>query len=123
MIGARRRRGNQHRAWFIMPPMGSGEELIPRPTEETSGDRDTEPFCRVIVHNDDFTPMDFVIHILLSVFQVPNPNATAITYSAHVNGIAYVQTLPRPEAQRRISTAHFASRLSGHPLEFSMECQ
>jgi ATP-dependent Clp protease adapter protein ClpS len=44
-----------------------------------------------------------------------------IMYTAHLNGAAYVQTLPRTEAKRRINKAHFAARLKSFPLEFSME--
>jgi ATP-dependent Clp protease adapter protein ClpS len=44
-------------------------------------------------------------------------------YSAHLNGKAYVQTLPRKEAQRRVGQARFSARLRGFPLEFSMEAE
>ncbi len=107
--------------WFIMPPMRVASQLIPqrirRPEEETA----REPPYRVIVHNDNVTPMDFVIHILATVFFIPQENAFTIMYTAHLNGSAYVQTLPRPEARKRINKAHFASRLRGYPLRFTME--
>jgi ATP-dependent Clp protease adapter protein ClpS len=40
---------------------------------------------------------------------------------AHYTGAAYVQTLPKAEAQKRINKAHFAAGLEGYPLHFSME--
>lgn len=92
-------------------------QRIRRPEEETA----REPLYRVIVHNDDLTPMDFVTHILASVFLMPHANAVTIMLSAHLNGSAYVQSLPKHEAQRRIHKAHFASRMRGYPLAFSME--
>ncbi|HEX8991937.1 MAG TPA: ATP-dependent Clp protease adaptor ClpS [Anaerolineales bacterium] len=96
-------------------------QLIPqrirRPEEEAAG----EPLYRVIVHNDEITPMDFVTHILVTVFLVPDANAATIMYTAHLHGTAYVQTLPRPEARRRIGKAHFAARMRRFPLAFSME--
>lgn len=79
------------------------------------------PPYKVVLHNDDVTPMDFVIHVLLTIFFVPDPNASHIMYTAHLNGLAYVQTLPRPEARRRIGQAHFAARLKSYPLQFTME--
>ncbi len=104
-----------------MPPMQLAGQLVPqrirRPEEET----EKEPPYRVIVHNDDVTPMDFVTHILVTVFFVPHENALTIMYTAHLNGAAYVQTLPRAEAKKRINAAHFAARLAGYPLQFSME--
>ena len=105
----------------IMPPMQAQDQLIPqrirRPEEET----EQEPPYRVIVHNDDVTPMEFVTHVLVTVFLVPQENALTIMYTAHLNGAAYVQTLPKAEAKKRINKAHFAARMRGYPLEFSME--
>lgn len=94
---------------------------IPGIHEEQQEETSREPLYRVIIHNDDVTPMDFVTHILKTVFEISDPNATYIMYTAHLNGSAYVQTLPKPEAARRIGKAHFAARLSSYPLKFSME--
>jgi ATP-dependent Clp protease adapter protein ClpS len=41
--------------------------------------------------------------------------------TAHFRGAAYVQTLPKTEAQNRINKAHFAAGLEGYPLHFSIE--
>jgi ATP-dependent Clp protease adaptor protein ClpS len=76
---------------------------------------------RVIIHNDDVTPMDFVVLILGRIFQIQGESAVEIMYSAHTSGAAYVQSLPRREAQARIGRAHFAAGLEGYPLRFSME--
>ena len=67
--------------------------------------------------------MDFVVHVLTTIFQLPSPNAEQVMYAAHLNGKAYVQTLPRSEAQRRVGLARFAARLRGFPLEFSVEAE
>lgn len=80
-----------------------------------------EPPYRVIIHNDDVTPMDFVLYILMTVFQLNNLHAVQVMYTAHYHGSAYVQTLPRPEAIRRVGMAQTSARLSGFPLGFSIE--
>ncbi len=80
-----------------------------------------EPLFRVIIHNDDVTPMDFVVHVLVQIFLLHPTDAARIMLTAHYQGAAYVQTLPRSEAQRRIGKAHFAAGLEGYPLHFSME--
>ena len=80
-----------------------------------------EPLYRVIIHNDDVTPMDFVISILERIFFISGPDAVEIMYTAHFSGAAYVQTLPKNEAQNRVSKAHFAAGLEGYPLHFSIE--
>ncbi len=101
--------------------MQSGSQLIPQRTDRPAEETFRAPLYKVIVHNDDVTPMDFVTHVLVTVFCVPGENAFTIMYSAHLNGAAYVQTLPKLEAQRRIHKAHFAARMKGYPLKFSME--
>ena len=92
-------------------------EIIEEQEEET----ELEPLYRVIIHNDDVTPMDFVVHILKTIFYVSNPRAVEIMLTAHYYGTAYVQTLPKSEAERRINKAHFAAGLEGYPLHFSIE--
>jgi ATP-dependent Clp protease adaptor protein ClpS len=80
-----------------------------------------EPLYRVIIHNDDVTPMDFVVHVLTSIFVLNQPNAMEVMLIAHFRGAAYVQTLPKTEAEKRINKAHFAAGLEGYPLHFSLE--
>lgn len=101
--------------------MTPDSKIVPGIHEDRQKKTVEEPLYRVIIHNDDVTPMDFVIHVLLTIFFVPDPNASHIMYTAHLNGLAYVQTLPRPEARRRIGQAHFAARLKSYPLQFTME--
>jgi ATP-dependent Clp protease adaptor protein ClpS len=87
------------------------------PNQET----ELEPLYRVLIHNDDVTPMDFVTHILVTIFLLGYPEAVEIMLSAHNQGIAVVQILPKAEAEKRINKAHFAAGLEGYPLHFSME--
>ena len=92
-------------------------EIIEEQAEET----ELEPLYRVIIHNDNITPMDFVVHVLKTVFYQSNLKATEIMLTAHIYGTAYVQTLPKSEAEKRINKAHFAAGLEGYPLHFSLE--
>ena len=87
--------------------------------EETK--TELEPLYRVIIHNDDVTPMDFVIHVLTTIFLLPAINAGQVMLTAHIHGTAYVQTLPKEEARKRINSAHFAAAFKNFPLHFSME--
>jgi ATP-dependent Clp protease adaptor protein ClpS len=87
------------------------------PDEET----ELEPLYRVIIHNDDVTPMDFVVNVLTNIFFILQPDAVEIMLTAHYSGLAYVQTLPKSEAEKRVNKAHFAAGLEGYPLHFSME--
>lgn len=80
-----------------------------------------EPLYRVIIHNDHVTPMDFVVHLLKTVFYLANDRAAEIMFTAHYYGTAYVQTLAKSEAQKRISRAHFQANYAGYPLQFTIE--
>jgi ATP-dependent Clp protease adaptor protein ClpS len=100
-----------------------GDQLVPEKTRRQLERSETEPPYRVYLHNDDVTPMEFVIHILVTIFLLPSLNAGQIMYAAHLNGKAYVQTLPAAEARRRIAKARFAARLREFPLEFSLEAE
>jgi ATP-dependent Clp protease adaptor protein ClpS len=89
--------------------------------EEQEEETELEPLYRVLIHNDDVTPMDFVVQILKTIFFQSNPRAYEIMLIAHITGLAYVQTLPKSEAEKRVNRAHFSAGLEGYPLHFSME--
>jgi len=87
--------------------------------EET--ETELEPLYRVIIHNDHVTPMDFVVHVLKNHFYLSNDKAAEIMFTAHIYGTAYVQTLARSEAKKRIDKAHTEANNAGYPLRFTME--
>ena len=87
--------------------------------EET--ETELEPLYQVIIYNDDITPMDFVVQVLKNIFFLGNDKASEIMLTAHINGNAYVQTLPKSEAENRVNKAHYAARVENYPLHFSME--
>jgi ATP-dependent Clp protease adaptor protein ClpS len=100
---------------FALPDI----EIVPETIEIS--EPTLEPLYRVLIHNDDVTPMDFVVSILERIFFVNGPDALKIMFTAHFRGMAYVQTLPKSEAQSRVAKAHFAAGLEGYPLHFSIE--
>jgi len=99
------------------PRTQSRPEIFHEPLPET----ELEPMYRVIIHNDDVTPMDFVVYILERIFFINGPQAVEIMVTAHTSGAAYVQSLPKNEAQNRVGKAHFAAGLEGYPLQFTLE--
>ena len=84
-------------------------------------DTELEPMYSVVIHNDDVTPMDFVVEVLKQIFFLGNDRAAEIMLAAHVKGSAYVQTLPRVEAEKRVQHAHQAAGTAGYPLTFTIE--
>jgi ATP-dependent Clp protease adaptor protein ClpS len=101
--------------------MSPRTQTVPRIIQEPAPETELEPLYRVIIHNDEVTPMDFVINVLERIFFVSAADAVNIMFTAHYTGVAYVQTLPKTEAQSRIGKAHFAAGLEGYPLHFTME--
>jgi ATP-dependent Clp protease adaptor protein ClpS len=82
---------------------------------------DLEPLYRILIHNDNVTPMDFVVHVLTHIFFLGTPNAMDIMLKAHITGTAYVQTVSKSEAEKRVTKAHSLADMEGYPLQFSME--
>ena len=82
---------------------------------------DLERPHRVIIENDDVTPMEFVILVLLSIFDLQIERAEAVMLEAHNTGHAYVVSLPYEDAQQRVYQAHSLARTSGYPLSFYLE--
>lgn len=76
---------------------------------------------RVIIHNDDVTTFEFVINILVVVFELSFVRATYIAFETHYKGNSYVCTLPLAEAKSKVFKAQFAARQQGFPLTFSIE--
>ena len=99
------------------------------PRLEADTERDTvthvdailEPLARVFIHNDDVTPFHFVVLVLQRFFGLDPLEAEQVAYIAHVSGVAYVITLPKSEAEKRVGQAHFAAGLEGYPLTFTIE--
>lgn len=82
---------------------------------------DLEKPFRVIIENDDVTPMDFVVVALRIFFGLSFDQAMDVMLTAHNEGRALVATLPFEEAQERVYNAHHAAREAGYPLTFYLE--
>ena len=75
----------------------------------------------VLIHNDDVTPIDFVIYTLSSVFMLSDELAEHIAATAHDSGSAVVTTRKRAEAEMLMSVALGRAKNDGYPLKFSLE--
>ena len=65
---------------------------------------------KVIMHNDDYTPMQFVSAVLMQVFHKPKPEADAITLQVHnegkgIAGIGYTREIAETKVARSLSAA------------------
>jgi ATP-dependent Clp protease adaptor protein ClpS len=96
-------------------------QVVPETTYHVLTDEELEKPYRVIIQNDDVTPMDFVVLVLRQFFQLTLMHAIDVMFRAHHEGHAHVVTLPFEEAQQRVYEAHSAARAQGYPLTFYLE--
>lgn len=75
----------------------------------------------VIFHNDDFTPMDFVIHLLNQYFQKTHDEAMAIMLKVHHEGYAHVGLYSKEIAEQKAYETMEAAELNSYPLRATTE--
>jgi ATP-dependent Clp protease adaptor protein ClpS len=89
--------------------------------KDTQAKKRLAPRYRVLIHNDDVTPMDFVVRVLMNIFKKNLQDAAEIMLTAHNTGVALVVVLPLEEAELRTEQAHSIARTAKYPLTFTYE--
>lgn len=79
------------------------------------------PLYKVILHNDDFTPMEFVVLLLRHVFHKSESDATAIMLHAHTRGYAVAGVYAHEIAEEKVNRVMFLARDAQVPLLCTME--
>ena len=79
------------------------------------------PLYRVILLNDDYTPMEFVVHILESFFSMNREKATQIMLVVHSEGSAVVGIFPRDIAETKSEQVNTYAQENNHPLMSTVE--
>lgn len=78
---------------------------------------------KVILHNDDYTPMEFVVHVLMSVFHKDELTATQIMLNVHNSGKGVCGTYPYEIAETKVAKVHQLAEQNEYPLHASMEAE
>ncbi len=89
--------------------------------EKTSDIVKEPPLYRVIMLNDDFTTMDFVVKILIEVFKKDAATAERLMLTVHRQGKAVVAIYPYDIAVSKVSRALSMAREEGFPFRMSVE--
>ena len=76
---------------------------------------------KVLLLNDDFTPMEFVVHILERFFNIDHQQAVSIMLTIHQKGLAVVGVYPHEIAETKVAQVMEFSRKNQHPLQCTME--
>ncbi len=89
--------------------------------EETQHATEEPPIYKVLLHNDDYTTMDFVVQILEELFHKSPAEAMSIMLNVHHQGIGICGLYPREIAETKVSQVHARARNAGFPLRASIE--
>ncbi len=93
------------------------EEVI----SETRDEIDEPPMYKVLLHNDDYTTMEFVVEILMLVFNKPPEEAVEIMLNVHQKGIGICGVYTYEVSETKVNTVHDLARENGFPLKCTME--
>lgn len=76
---------------------------------------------KVLLHNDDYTTMEFVVEVLRKVFNKSPVEATQIMLNVHKSGIGVCGVFIEEVAETKVEMVHHLAKSNGFPLQCSME--
>ncbi len=76
---------------------------------------------KVLLHNDHYTSMEFVIEILSKIFRKSDTESVEIMLHVHERGVGVAGIYPHAIAETKIECVHQSAEASGYPLKCSME--
>ena len=79
------------------------------------------PLYKVLLLNDDYTPMEFVVHILERFFGMTHSQAFEIMLTVHKKGVAVVGVFSHEIAETKVTQVMDFARRHQHPLQCTME--
>lgn len=98
-----------------VPAPGSG--VLDQLDEEV----ETPRLWRVLIHNDHYTTMDFVVEVLIEVFRMAEADAVRIMMHVHERGVGQCGVFPRDIAETKIRQVDSRAKRAGYPLQCTME--
>ncbi|MCF8052291.1 MAG: ATP-dependent Clp protease adapter ClpS [Desulfobacterales bacterium] len=99
----------------------SQPEFEEQVVSETSDEVTEPPLFKVLLHNDDYTTMEFVVEVLMTVFRKSVEEATRIMLNVHHQGIGLCGMFPYELAETKVETVEALARERGFPLKCTME--
>jgi ATP-dependent Clp protease adaptor protein ClpS len=99
----------------VRPEREEGVAVRERPAARTPR------LFRVLLHNDDYTTMEFVVEVLVRYFEKSTTEATQIMLQVHHAGHGVAGTYTRDEAETRVERVRDEARAQGYPLTLTVE--
>lgn len=107
---------NKSQKLMAMNPEGDGQVLTETKTEVK------EPAqYHVLMHNDDFTPMDFVVGLLQDVFHMDEQKSKLVMIEIHQKGLGYCGVFPFDLAETKVHQVLELARKNQYPLKCTIE--
>jgi len=79
------------------------------------------PLYQVLIHNDHYTTMDFVIRVLMDIFHKPESEAVETMWKVHLEGVGVAGIYPREIAETKMTRAQTEAMAHEFPLRLSMQ--
>ena len=79
------------------------------------------PMYKVLLLNDDFTPMDFVVSILQTIFYKDKEEAVRITMNVHTSGVGVCGIYTKDIAETKVQQVVLYAQENQHPLQCTLE--
>ena len=98
-------------------PGAPGEELAVKPRAKPK----RPSMYKVLLLNDDYTPMEFVVHVLERVFGIGHEKAVEIMLTVHRRGVAVVGVFSFEIAETKVTQVMDLAQKHQHPLQCTME--
>lgn len=93
------------------------KSIIVKPEKKVA----SPPLYKVLMHNDDYTTMEFVVKMLETVFHLSPTEANRIMLQIHMRGIGVCGIFPYEVAETKVFQVHMQARQEEHPLKCSLE--
>jgi ATP-dependent Clp protease adaptor protein ClpS len=101
---------------------GGGENQTGGAVKERASEKTKEPaLYSVVLLNDDYTPMQFVVDVLEEIFQKSPAEAYRVMMQVHVNERGVAGVYPWDVAETKVDTLLSRARAAGHPLQAVIE--
>ena len=79
------------------------------------------PLYKVILHNDDYTPMEFVVYILETIFHKTNEEANQLMMNVHINDATVCGVYPHGIAETKVVQVLDMAEQNEYPLKCTLE--